>query len=46
MNNEIVIIEMNSTYSVGEERKYRYYLYRRAGNNYLVGNEYINEKIL
>lgn len=28
MNNEIVIIEMNSTYSEGEERKYRYYLNR------------------
>ena len=44
MNNEIVIIEMNSTYSEGEERKYRYYLYRRAGNNYLVGNEYADKK--
>ena len=44
MNNEIVIIEMNSTYSEGEERKYRYYLYRRAGNNYLVGNEYVDRK--
>lgn len=44
MNNEIVIIEMNSTYSEGEERKYRYYLYRRAGNNYLVGDEYTDRK--
>lgn len=44
MNNEIVIIEMNSTYSEGEERKYRYYLYRRAGNNYLKGQEYRDRK--
>ena len=44
MNNEIVIIEMNSTYSEGEERKYRYYLYRRAGNNYLKGKEYTDRK--
>lgn len=44
MNNEIVIIEMNSTYSEGEERKYRYYLYRRAGNNYLKGKKYTDRK--
>ena len=30
MNNEIVIVEMNSTYSEGVERKYRYYLYREV----------------
>ena len=28
MNNEIVIVSINSTYSEGVERKYRYYLYR------------------
>lgn len=44
LNNEIVIVEMNSTYSEGEERKYRYYLYRRAGNNYLKGKEYTDRK--
>ena len=44
MNNEIVIVEMNSSYSEGEERKYRYYLYRRAGNNYLMGKEYVDRK--
>lgn len=42
--NEIVIIEMNSSYSISEERKYRYYLYRRAGNNYLTGKNYNEEK--
>ena len=40
----IVIIEMNSSYSDSLERKYRYYLYRRAGNNYLVGDDYTEEK--
>lgn len=40
----VVIIEMNSSYSDSEERKNRYYLFRRAGNNYLVGKDYTKEK--